>query len=217
MGLPMNYRVDLPGGGHTFLQDADEVELFNEAKAKYIEDYHLSKLNDLALLGAILMQQILMYRAQRRMSGVKPQLDNAGVPTGEMIFEPPDSDETAAAVALMNKATDQLRGLEKQLGIDKVTRESSGAYTIEDYIRTLKRAAHERAIHISKRFLMHEAFANGLRWRLRGLYNWDAEDRAYHNLTPDEILKWCDDQLKEIEEADKKFAHEKGRMFVGKL
>lgn len=214
-GIQQQHRVDLPAGSFMYLRDAQEVDLFNEWSARLIGEYQFVKLNDLAQLGALLTQMVMLFRAQQTISGYRPKLDNSGVPTGDM--EKVDDEEVAAANALLQKASDQIRTLEKALGIDKSTRESSGAYTLEDYLKTAKRAAHTYGIHINKRFIEHESFANDLRWRLRALFTWDAEDRAIHDITPDKILEWANVRLQEIEQTDKDYAHTKGKMFIGKL
>lgn len=216
-GVPDNFEVELPGGGMMYLQSAEEVELWRKSSAKYVEDYHLTKMNDLVLVGAILQQQVTLFRAQRNLNGMKPELDNAGVPTGRYVQAEVDADDVNAYMRILNTAADQIQKIEKSLGIDKVTREAGGTVSVSNYLMTLKKAAHERGIHISKRVIRSEGFINDLRWRLRVLYNADAEDRAYHNITPDAILEWCNEQLVELEDIDKRFAREKGKVFVGKL
>jgi hypothetical protein len=47
--------------------------------------------------------------------------------------------------------------------------------------------------------------------------NGDAEDRAYHDLTPDKLIEWAWQQLQELEQIDKDFAKEYGKVFVGRL
>lgn len=206
----------MPGTGQRMrLKSADEVRMFNDSKDKYIEDYQLTKLNDLVLLGALLFQQVQMARAQAGLSGLREQLDNSGIGTGNWVEMEPD--EISAAAAMLQKATDQIKSLEKALGIDKVTRESGGAYNLADYLRTLKSAAHERGVHISKRVLLMEEFFNELAWRVRALKEWDVEDRAHHNLTPETFIDFCEEWVKQIKEADMKFATDKGKLFVGKL
>jgi hypothetical protein len=212
-----NWEVTLPAGGILHLQSAEEVELFENSHRKYIEDYHLTKQNDLHLLGIILQQQILAFRAQRKLNGMEAEVDASNVPTGRYVRAEIDSDEYRAYSELLLKASGEIQKIEKALGIDKVSREAGGAVSIEHYLRTLKKAAHERGIHISKRVLAYEAFVNDLRTRLRILRNADAEDRAYHDITPEKILEWADGQLSELESVDKQFAREKGKIYVGKL
>jgi hypothetical protein len=158
-----------------------------------------------------------MFRAQRKLNGLEPEIDNAGVPTGKYRQIDLDADETDKWLKTLTAASDQVQKIEKALGIDKVTREAGGSMSVENYLKTIKRAAHERGIHIVKRTLAYEHFVNDFRWRLRVYFNADAEDRAYHDLTPDKLMAWCKEQLDELEEVDKKFAREKGKLYAGQL
>lgn len=213
---PPQHEVQLPAGGLMYLQTPEEVDLWTKSADRYIEDYHLTKTNDLVLLGAILQQQVILFRAQRKLNGMEPEVDAANVPTGRYKVVQPDSDEVAGLTRVLNTATKEIRDIEKALGIDKVTRESGGQVSVSNYLTTLKRAAHARGIHVSRRFLAYEAFANELRTMLRMMTNLDAEDRAYHNLTEEKLLQWCRDQLAALEEKDKEFAHE-FKLYAGRL
>jgi hypothetical protein len=211
------FEVELPAGGSLMVQSAEEVDLWETSRLKFVDDYHLSKQNDLVLLGALLQQQLILFRMQRQINGMEPELDNNDIPTGKYKLVQPDSEQVASAIKQLGAASDQIRVIEKALGIDKVTRESGGAHTVENYLRTLKKAAHERAIRISQRVLAYENFVADLRWRVKVLRNADAEDRNYHDLTPEKLIDWAEGQLVTLEEADKKWAREKGKVFVGKL
>jgi hypothetical protein len=211
------YEVDQPSGGKLTLHSAEEVQLWNKARQQYMDDYMLTKVNDKVLLGVLLQQQINIFRAQQRINGMTIQLDQNGYPTGNYEYKLPDMEDMSKAVKLLTMATDQLRSAEKQLGIDKASRESGGHYNLAEYLTKLKRAAHMRGIHISKRVLAMEAFFNELSVKLRLLYNVDAEDRAYHQITPENICKWANEEVGKIHDMDKQFAQEKGKVFVGQL
>lgn len=211
------FSVELPAGGVMHLQTAEEVELWEKSKERYIEDYHLTKTNDLVLVGAILQQQLETFRAQRALNGLEPEVDNAGVPTGRYIQKSLDSDDRDKALKRLNTATGEIQKIEKSLGIDKVSREAGGAVSVENYLRTLKRAAHERGVHIVKRTLEYERIANDCRWRIRMLRNCDPEDKQYHDLTPEKFIEWLDGELKGLEQVDQTFAAERGRLYIGKL
>jgi hypothetical protein len=211
------FEVELPAGGRLHLQSDEEVELWENSKDRYIEDYQLAKLNDLVLLGAILQQQIIMFRAQQAMNGMEPEVDGNGLLTGRYTLKKLDTDEVAAATTMMTKASGEVTRIEKVLGIDKVGRESGSAHTLSNYLKTLKDAAHLRGIHVSKRVIAYDEFCNGLRWRLRLMRNGDAEDRAYHDLTPEKVLDWCFNELKTLEQVDKDHAEEFGKLYAGKL
>lgn len=212
------WEADLPAGGTLFLRSAEELEYFDKIRDGYVKDYNLTKLNDLALLGALLSQQLEVYRAQQLMNGMEPVVDANNVPTGQYaIVEVKDATKNAAQQRLL-KATEEVRQIEKSLGIDKKTRESGGQYTLESYTGMLKKAARDYGLHISRRFKMHERFANGLRWRIRLWENGDDEDRREHGVeTPEKVIAWAKTELQKVENADKKYANEKGRMVVGKL
>jgi hypothetical protein len=190
------FRVDLPAGGSLELNDVDECQLWNESGRRFVDDYGITKTNDLVLLGALLTQTIHMYRAQRDMN---------------------DPKKASSAQNAIIKAATEIRDLEKALGIDKKTREQGGQHTVGDYVKTLKLAAHERGAHISKRTLAYEAFCMDLRWRVRLLRNGDAEDRQYHGVSEKSIVLFVETELAKLEEIDKKFAREKGKVFVGRL
>lgn len=212
-----NFQVDLPAGGQLYLLSADEVALWAKSSLRYIEDYHLVNTNDLHVLGAILQQQVLAYRAQFLVNGMEAQVDASGVPTGVYAQTKQSATDMKTAQKMLSEATDQISKLEKILGIDKASREAGGQVSVQTYVRTLKRAAHERAIHISTRVLAYEQFVQDLSWRLRVLKNADPEDRAYHDITPEKICEWAEGEIASLKEVDRKFAAERGALYVGKL
>lgn len=211
------YEVELPAGGKLRLQSADEVDLWETAQARYMEEYQFSKLNDLVQLGTVIQQQIVMFRLQTRLNGMEAQMDAQNVPTGHYERVELKPEEMSQTLRMLNSCSVEMRQLEKSLGIDKATRESGGQHTLAQYVKNLKAAAHERGIHIVKRTLEYEAFVNDLRVKLRLLNNGDAEDRSYHDITPEKVLAWCTDETARLEQVDKDFATQRGRMYVGKL
>lgn len=217
LNTPLDYSVELPAGGRLQLQTPDEVEMWNDALAKYREDYVIAKHNDLVTLGSLLLQQLVVYRCQYAVNGMEPEVDKRNVPTGSYKRADMDGQLLGAYQKALIAAQQEMGRLEKQLGIDKATRESGGAHTLENYIKTLKRAAHTRGIHISKRTLAYEAFVNELRWKVRMLAHADTEDRAYHDISGKTVFKWIYDELKRLEKIDKDFARDKGKVFIGQL
>lgn len=190
------FEVELPGGGKMSLLSADEVVMWNEASKRYQRDYRLTKQNDLILLGALLSQVLMMYRAQRDLA---------------------DPKKMAAAQATISKAADDIRKAEKALGIDKASREKGGQMTVADYITRLKRAAYEKGVHISNRVKEYERVMMEARWKIRLLRNGDTEDRQYHRISESSIIDWLEKELAKLEEADKQWAREKASVWVGKL
>jgi hypothetical protein len=129
----------------------------------------------------------------------------------------PRAADEAAAQGMIQKAAGEIRALEQALGIDKKTREAGGAQSVGDYIGTLKKKAHAMGVHLSKRLKEYESVLMEARWKLRLLENGDPEDRAYHNLTEASFLKWLREEIARLEQVDKDFAHEQGKVFIGKI
>lgn len=212
-----DFSVELPSGGKLHLQTPDEVELWQTAYRRYTEDYVLQKHNDLVTLGALLQQQIILFRCQTAINGMEPELDGNGVPTGSYRRVELDGGDLAAYQKTLTEAAKEMRALEKQLGIDKATREQGGTHTVDNYIRTLKRAAHERGIHITTQVLEYQGVMKELGWRLRLLYHGDKQDRAYHDVTPKSVLDWLKGEVERLEALDQTFARETGKLYVGEL
>jgi hypothetical protein len=199
------------------LHSIDEVDLWEESAQRYVNDYQLTQQNDLLLLGAILSQQLAMFRAQQRMNGMAPELDDRGLPTGQYKRQEVRVSDLSAAQSTITKASVEIRELEKTLGIDKKAREAGGVHTVQNYVGTLKEAARTYGIHLSKRMQEYEKVMMDMRWRLRLLRNGDAEDRNYHRLTPQSILDHLEKELERLEEVDKTYAKEKHKVFLGRI
>jgi hypothetical protein len=214
---PQPFEVESPAGGRLFLRNQEEVDLWQEMAESYKLDYRLVRQSELVLLGALLTQALALYRAQQELTGMIPQHDEGGVPTGEYIRKDPKPAERTATQKSIEVASKEIRELEKALGIDKKSRESGGEHTVASYIATLKKASHRMGVHIFKRVKMYEQFGMDLRWRLRLLRNGDEEDKRYHNISPEEICTWAEGVLAEIETVDKEFAAKQSKLFGGKL
>jgi hypothetical protein len=216
--VAVDYTVNLPSGGKLHLQTPDEADLWNKALDKYRDDYHFQKHNDLINLGALLQQQVVLYRCQVAINGMEPELDPAtGVPTGSYRRVDLDGNDLAGYQKTLTASAVELARLEKALGIDKVTRESGGAHTIDSYLKTLKRAAHERGIHITEMVTEYQNVFKELSWRLRLLYRGDPQDRAYHDITPKTTLDWLWDEIHRLEAKDKEWARTVGKLYTGSL
>src|SRR5206468_9825604 len=150
------YAVELPAGGKLHMQTPDEVELWNKARDRILSEYVLRKHNDLINLGTLLQQQVVLYRCQVAINGMEAETDSKGVPTGAYRRVDLGASEVMGYQKTLTECSREVGRLEKALGIDKVTREAGGAHTLESYIRTLKKAAHERGVHINSQVLEYQ-------------------------------------------------------------
>lgn len=214
---PKKFLVDLPAGGRLELQTLEEVELWETSRDRYLADFHLTAQNDRMLVGAILTQQLVMFRAQQRLNGMRPELDPDGNPTGRYVRGEVKPADMSAAQNTIIKAATEIRDLEKALGVDKKTRDQGGSMTVANYVETLKLAARSYGLHLSKRVKAYEQVCMDARWKLRLLRNGDAEDKAYHNISEHSICRWLEEELHKLEEVDVRYAHEQGKLFLGRI
>lgn len=214
----LGFPVDLPAGGTMYLLNPDEVSVFESSVKKFRDDYAISKTNDLAQVGALVTQQIIMLRAQQLLAGLEPEFDSKGHPTGNYKRnERMKASDLTAAQKTLTDASGEIRKIEAALGIDKKTRESGGQHTVANYITELKRAAHQFGVRVLDRVKEIERTFTEAEWKLRLLENGDDEDLAYHDLTTERFCAWLRQELENIRENDKKWAKTKGRLYAGRL
>src|SRR3954468_23622440 len=192
------HRVELPAGGQISLVDADEVDLWEKSAGRYLEDYGFQKQNDLVLLGALLMQQLVLFRAQQEVAD-------------------PETRDKAQAQNRINKSTEQIQATEKALGVDKRSREQGGQHNVAAYVELLKRAAHAKGVRLQERVKEVEQLMMDMRWQIRLLRNGDAEDRRHHGVSETQIVNELERRIEEIVDRDKRWARDTGSLFVGRL
>lgn len=212
---PLQITVsELPGGGSVALMNIEEIDFFEKLKQRYTDEYPLTKPNDLSRLSQLLMMELTAHRLIKKAGGQSAKYDAAGQLVGIEVYEPA---EVEHAMINLPKVQDEIRKLEVSLRIDKKTREGSSQHEVRNYIETLKRAAHEKGIHLSERYTYYDETFNELSWMLRVFDNADEQDRAYHNISSDSILAYMRERLGKKEEMDKEFAKEKQSLWVGKI
>jgi hypothetical protein len=214
---PEAFEVQSPAGGKLILRSQEEVDLYTEMDESYRKDYRLVRQSELVLLGSILSQALALYRATQDMSGMHVRRDKSGIPTGEYEHRDLKPAERAAIQKIIADATKEIRDTEKALGIDKKSRDAGNQESVAAYIATLKRAAHRMGVHIHERVKKYEEFNMALQWRLRLLRNGDDEDKKYHDLSPEKVCKWAEEQLAGIDDFNKQFAKSQSKLFGGKL
>lgn len=211
-----DYRVELPGGGGGItLQSREEVDRWTVLETAYRDQYDLRKINDLTNLGTLLVQHVNLYRAQQAITGRVPELDDEELPTGRYLSRMLKPAELRAHQDVINTTSKEIREIEKTMGIDKASRDKAGDESLKSWLTGMKARAHRYGLHVSKRVTAYETFAMELRWRLRLNEVGDAEDKQYESAGDTDIIKWCREQLAELEEVDRKFAEEEGALVLG--
>jgi hypothetical protein len=214
---PQNLEVELPAGGKLHLKTIEELDVFEEARDAYLSDYSLTNQSDKLAVNTMLLLHLEAFRASQRINGMEPELDNAGVPTGRYVNAKISAQDRASALSILMKTRESIADTEKALGIDKRTRDQGGSYDVKTYIDGAKSGAREFGIHLSKRYVAYVTVFKSARTQLRMLRQLDSEDLAEMRLTPESFLKWLWDEMEKLDEVDRKFAHEKGRLIVGRV
>lgn len=214
---PMNFEVDLPAGGKLPLQTIEEVDVYEEARDSYLRDFRIQHHSDKLAVGSLLMMHLEVFRNQQRLNGMEAELDANGVPTGRYVKAQMKQQDKTAALSVLLKVQEEIRSAEKALGVDKKTRDAGGQYDTKAYVDAMKDAANQYGVHLSRRYQAYDAFVRALRVKIKMLDTLDAEDLQHENISVDTIQSFIRASLDRLEEADKKFAHEKGRLIVGTI
>lgn len=212
---PLSITVsELPGGGTVTLMNIGEVNYFETIKSRYLDEFPLTKPNDLSRMSQLIMAELTAYRLMQDAAGQRAQYDAAGNLIGLAVVDPIERD---FAMTNLPKVQDEIRKLENALRIDKKTREGSGQHEVKNYIENLKSAAAEYGVHLSERYTYYDETMNELSWMLRVLDNADKEDRDYHKVSEEGILKYVRERLSAKEQMDIDFAKAKQSVWVGSI
>lgn len=217
------HTVEMLAGGEAYLLSDAEVDRWQTLSEHYVNDFGIEYTNDKAMLDTILQQQMLVFRSQQKLNGLTPQFDEDGLPTGGMKYQELKPAERDREQAALIAATKEVRLMETALGLDKKTRDASGQQTLESFIAKLREVGHEYGIHIVERTKAFEFFVNELSWRVRINETGDDEDKAYKlqddafDCTDNGILGWTRENLETLREIDRQFAHQKGKLYTGKV
>lgn len=210
-----DYRVDRPGGGFIYLQSDEEVDLWETLERDYKEQYSLRKVNDLTNLGSLLVQQINLYRAQTALSGRLPELDEEELPTGRHVMKRLKPAEVKSYQETITNTQKEIRAIEREMGIDKKSREQAADETLRGWLTAMKARAHRYGLHVAARTTAYEQFCMELRWRVRLNAIGDAEDKNYERCTAEQIVEWAKGELAALEGRDVEFAKDEGALVVG--
>jgi hypothetical protein len=211
------FEVELLAGGKLALLSADEVDRWTTLSESYREDFGIVKTTDLAQVDIILQMHIDVFRAQRAKSGLEVEFDEDEHPTGAYTKVDVGAGERDRLNKEILGGSKEIRALESALGIDKKTRDAAGGKDNADYLVTLKSVAADYGVHVVARTKAIEQFIMDLRWRLRLNRVGDDEDKRYHDCTDQGILRWANRQVDALEEKDKEWAREKGKLWMAKV
>lgn len=170
-------KVTLPSGAPFEALNDEESEYFRGQAAKYVEQFALVSVADLADLDLVLMLEFQIYRVNRWLSR-------------RADYEGKAIDETKLR-AQMTEMSRELRGVKKQLGIDKPTRDkTSGQGSPAQRIASVM--ARAKAFGIHRENQLDKALELSFQVIALVTYHRNAnpEERRTRHIEADDVIEW---------------------------
>lgn len=182
-------RVTGPSGSEYEVIHECEVDFWNSASSRYLEQFKFENISDLQDLDRVLVGEVLCYRWGTWLTA---EADYDGRSIEEL------SDKLKKQKIEQEKET---RILKEKMGLNRAHRQDSDQQNMADYLSTLLRRAKEFGVHrdhqVAKSVdLLHEIFVQV------GLYQrCDEEERAHLRVNPEDIIGWIWDVARSEYEA----------------
>lgn len=181
-------EIITPGGASFRVLNQEEADHYIATAQKYQDDNKFTNASDIAELDRILMMELMCYRWSQ---WLLQEEDYYGKKVNPV--------ELQKSVETYSK---EIRGIKKDLGIDKSTRDRGGAESVADYIQKLQLRAKEFGYTRNKQAVK----AITILMELRGLITLhknssDSERREFEARWPD-IVAWFEEKCEEFDEID---------------
>lgn len=176
-----NHRVIGPSGADYEVIHDSEVDFWNAARERYLDQFKFENISDLQDLDRVLVGEVLCYRWGTWLTAESDY-------DGRSIEELQDK--------LKKQKIDQekeTRILKEKMGLNRAHRQDSSQQNMADYLAQLLRRAKEFGLHRDEQItkavnLLQEVFVQvGLYYRC------DEEERAHLKVNPEDIMQWIMD------------------------
>jgi len=181
--------VTTPAGASVTVMNQDEADYYNQVAARYQSDNKFSNISDILELDRILTMELMCYRWSLWILTGQDYTGRSVNPT-----------EVQKSIETYSK---EIRGIKKDLGIDKSTRDKGGAESLADYIENLRVRAREFGITRNKQAVRAITLLMQIRALITLYDNSTQSERKEFNVTAEELFDWIKQQFDEFEEIDK--------------
>lgn len=181
--------VTTPAGASVTVMNQDEADYYNEVATRYQADNKFSNISDILELDRILTMELMCYRWSLWILTGHDYTGRRINPT-----------EVQKSIETYSK---EIRGIKKDLGIDKSTRDKGGAESVGEYIENLRVRAREFGITRNKQAVRAITLLMQLRALITLYDNSTESERKEFNVTAEELFQWIREQFEEFEEIDK--------------
>lgn len=184
------------------LHEKEKLWWDNSVKA-YLNDFKFTNASDLQDLDRILGMELILYRYQQWVSIEK------------------DYWGQAVAVSDLNKAMKdksvELRGIKKEVGINKVSREKDQADNVAAYIENLRRRAHEFGVMRNEQAVKAITLFQQLIALVTLFDNCTEDERREQHIQLEDLLEWIKEIIPEFTNIDEQFRKTSQKYWIDSL
>jgi hypothetical protein len=182
-------EVTSPSGAKVTLMTLEEGEHYNRISERYMTDNSFKNISDLLELDRILTFEIGAYRASQWLT------------TGEDYKgRKVNNNDLQKSLDIFSR---EIRGIKKDLGIDKSTRDRDQGESLAEYIGKLGIRAKEFGISRNKQAVSAITLLMELRGLITLYENSTNAERKEFNATLEDIVEWLKSRFDEFDEIDK--------------
>lgn len=189
-----SFEVESPSGAKISLMTLEEGEHYNRIKDRYMYDNSFKNISDLLELDRILTFEVAAYRASLWLT------------TGE------DYKGRKINANDLQKSLDifsrEIRGIKKDLGIDKSTRDRDQGESVAEYVKKLGIRAKEFGVARNKQAVKAITILMELRALVTLYENSTEAERKLFNAEFEDIIQWMKDRFNEFDEIDRELRKE---------
>ena len=183
-----NIVVVAPSGAAIVVMNQDEADYYNQVAIRYQADNKFKNISDILELDRILTMELMCYRWSLWILAEKDYMGRKVNPA-----------EIQRSIELYSK---EIRGIKKDLGIDKSTRDRDKGESIAEYIENLGIRAKEFGITRDKQAIQAITYLMELR-ALVNLYEKSSKsERKQFGATLENLVDWIKEKGEDFDKID---------------
>ena len=196
-------QVTTPSGATVSLLTDLEKDYYERVSQRYQTDNKFVNMSDLQELDRILVMETMVFRWSQ---WVLEEKDYFG--------EPIDMIGTQRNIESYSK---EIRGLKKDLGIDKGTREKDQGDSLADYISKLGQRAKEFGVMRNKQAVAAITILKEVQAKLQLHLNMDDVERAEFKWNEKEFIDWLIGKFDEFDKIDAEFRATSQKYYIREM
>lgn len=188
------YEVTTPSGAKWHLRTQEEKDNYERIAAKYLSDNKFTNIADLQELDRILVAELMCARYS---GWILREKDYDG--------EYPDMIGLQKQIDMFSK---EIRGMKRDLGIDKNTRDKEHGEDIAGYIDNLRLRAKEFGVHRNTQAVKAITLLKEVQSKVQLYRNYDEIERSEFHWHAEDVISWLEEKFDEFDELDELFREE---------